>query len=99
MKPLGNNLIVKQLPFRKPTGGIAIPEAYADAMNYGDIKVYEVLAVGPGRINGKGVRIPIECETGDRIICSCHTEGARPMDDERQVISADLILAVIPNQS
>lgn len=97
MRPLGNNLVVKQLPFRQPQGGILIPEAHAAALHYGDIKVFEVIAVGPGKMSRLGGRIPIECEPGDRIICQCHTDGAKPLEGEHEVISADLILAVIPN--
>ena len=96
MRPLGNNLLVKQLPFREPTGGITVPDAFKESLHYGDTKVFEVLSVGPGRLTGKGVRIPIEAAPGDRIVAQSHTDGTRPAGDDRIVINAETILAVIP---
>lgn len=98
MKPLNNRLIVRQLPYKKPASGILIPEAFAESMMTGDTKVWTVIAVGPGRVNSKGIRVPIECEPGDRIITKSYTAGADPMDDGNSIITDDQIIAVIPKQ-
>lgn len=96
MKPMANNLIVSHIPMEYH-GSIVMPESMKDALNTGGVKCFRVHAVGPGRLTRKGVRVPIECEPGDRVLCHSYTTGPTPLDNDRMVISAEMILAVIPH--
>lgn len=96
MKPLSNHIIAKHLPYRIPQGGILIPEAAQETMMQGDTKVYEVLAVGPGKLNAKGRRIPIECQPGDRIISKVYGSGPELLSDGNYIMTDDMIMAVVP---
>lgn len=98
IKPLSNHLVVQHLPYKVPDG-IVIPEAFAHVMQEADTKVFKVVAVGPGRVTRKGIRVPIECEPGDRIITKSYTAGPDPLPDGNFLIDDGQILAVIPQQT
>ena len=64
--PLGERLIVKPLDEEQTTSsGIILPDTAKEKPQEG-----EVVAVGPGRVTDEGARVPMEVETGDRIIYS-----------------------------
>lgn len=94
--PLGNRLLVRRVAPPTTRGGIYLPESARDDANTGGPKEFLVLAVGPGRMNAKGVRIPIECRPGDRVVCHSYTSGPVPVNDTDHIITEDQILAVIP---
>jgi chaperonin GroES len=59
-------LIVKPLDEEQTTSsGIILPDTAKEKPQEG-----EVVAVGPGRVTDDGARVPMEVETGDRIIYS-----------------------------
>lgn len=96
--PLSNHLIVQRVK-RPNIGAILMPQSFLDDNNTGGPKEVLVLAVGPGRVNRKGIRIPIECEPGDHAIIYSHTSGPEPLTDGNLVITDDQILAVLPKQN
>ena len=66
LKPLGDRVMI--LPFEKEgekklASGIIIPEA----ANKEKLMKGEVIAVGPGRKNEEGKRIPVEVKAGDTV--------------------------------
>ena len=64
--PLGERLIVKPLEEEQTTSsGIILPDTAKEKPQEG-----EVVAVGPGRVTDDGARVPMEVQTGDRIIYS-----------------------------
>ena len=64
--PLGERLIVRPLEEEQTTSsGIILPDTAKEKPQEG-----EVVAVGPGRVTDDGARVPMEVETGDRIIYS-----------------------------
>ena len=64
--PLGERLIVKPLEEEQTTSsGIILPDTAKEKPQEG-----EVVAVGPGRVTDEGARVPMEIQTGDRIIYS-----------------------------
>ena len=64
--PLGERLIVKPIEEEQTTSsGIILPDTAREKPQEG-----EVVAVGPGRVSDEGNRVPMELETGDRIIYS-----------------------------
>jgi co-chaperonin GroES (HSP10) len=93
---LNDKLIVRPIP-REQIGAIELPESLKDEHINGP-KLYWVMLTGPGKINKKGIRIPIECEYGDRVILHSYTKGVQeanlPKGDV--VVTADQILLVLP---
>jgi chaperonin GroES len=66
LKPLGDRIVVK--PFEKEgekklASGIILPEA----ANKEKLFQGEVIAVGPGRKNDEGKRLPIDVAAGDTV--------------------------------
>ena len=98
---LGNRLLVRRLNRPTSIGGIFIPETMRDDENIGGPKEYLVCGVGPGLTNRKGLLIPIPVNCGDRVICHSYFTGAIEIPDvpEMFIITADQVLAVIPNES
>lgn len=87
LKPLGNKLLVEQLPERMPANGIVVPEAHKDSMTRGDTKVFRVLGVG---------RKVQDVHPGDIAICYSHTSGPIEAQDGKHIITDDQIIAVVP---
>jgi len=63
-KPLYDQVLVKLEPNKRVTdGGIIIPEGAQEQP-----QIAEVLAVGPGALNSKGVRAPMSVAVGDWVL-------------------------------
>lgn len=92
-----NHLLVEPVA-RERIGSIHLPDQLKDDDNIGGPKEYWVHLVGPGRVTRKGVRIPIEAQPGDRVICQSYTDGPKPFDGRAFVITEDQILMVIPRE-
>ena len=92
IRPLRDRIIVKRIEAQRTTAsGIVIPDSAAEKPEQG-----EVVAVGPGRIDDNGNRVPLDVAVGDRVLYSKYggTEvkfGA----DEFLVLSARDVLAVV----
>ena len=92
IKPLEDRIVVKALDAETMTAsGIVIPDSAKEKPQEG-----EVLAVGPGRIDDKGNRVPIDVAVGDKVIYSKYggTEVKFGSDD-LLVLSARDVLAVV----
>lgn len=93
IRPLSNRLLVERI--LTPYKGTLVVPIGDDYMMDGP-KQWLVISVGPGRLNANGIRIPIECASGDRVLTYSHTDGPYPLGDGRHVITDDQIIAVIP---
>ena len=92
IKPLEDRLVVKPLDAEQTTAsGLVIPDTAKEKPQEG-----EVLAVGPGRIDDKGNRVPIDVQVGDTVLYSKYggTE-VKYAGEEYLVLSARDVLAVI----
>ena len=92
IKPLEDRIVVKSLEAEQTTAsGLVIPDTAKEKPQEG-----EVLAVGPGRIDDKGNRVPLDISVGDRVIYSKYggTEVKFGADD-LLVLSARDVLAVV----
>ena len=92
IKPLEDRIVVKSLEAEQTTAsGLVIPDTAKEKPQEG-----EVLAVGPGRIDDKGNRVPLENSVGDRVIYSKYggTE-IKHKGDEYLILSARDVLAVV----
>ncbi len=92
IKPLEDRIVVQALEAETTTAsGIVIPDTAKEKPQEGT-----VLAVGPGRVDDKGNRIPIDVAEGDVVLYSKYggTE-VRYAGQEYLVLSARDVLAVI----
>jgi chaperonin GroES len=92
IKPLEDRIVVQALEAESTTAaGIEIPDTAKEKPQEGT-----VLAVGPGRVDDKGNRIPIDVSEGDVVLYSKYggTE-VKYAGQEYLVLSARDVLAVI----
>ncbi len=92
LKPLEDRIVVKPLEAEQVTAsGLVIPDTAKEKPQEG-----EVLAVGPGRVDDSGKRIPLDVSVGDKVLYSKYggTE-VKYSGEEYLVLSARDVLAVI----
>jgi len=92
IKPLEDRILIKSLEAEQTTAsGLVIPDTAKEKPQEG-----EVLAVGPGRIDDKGNRVPLDVNVGDRVIFSKYggTE-VKHGGEEYLILSARDVLAVV----
>ncbi|HQH08625.1 MAG TPA: co-chaperone GroES [Phycicoccus sp.] len=92
IKPLEDRIVIKSLEAEQTTAsGLVIPDTAKEKPQEG-----EVLAVGPGRIDDKGNRVPLDVNVGDRVIYSKYggTE-IKHGGQEYLILSARDVLAVV----
>lgn len=92
IKPLEDRILIKSLEAEQTTAsGLVIPDTAKEKPQEG-----EVLAVGPGRIDDKGNRVPLDVNVGDRVIYSKYggTE-IKHQGEEYLILSARDVLAVV----
>ena len=92
LTPLEDKIIVKQAEAQTQTAsGLFIPDNAKETPQQG-----EVLAVGPGRRDDKGERIPMDVKVGDKVLYSkyggteVHYEG-----EDYLIVGARDILAIL----
>ena len=62
--PLGDRVVVRQVRLDEVrSSGLVIPDTAKERPQLG-----EVIAVGPGRLDDKGKRVPLDLKVGDRIL-------------------------------
>jgi chaperonin GroES len=92
IKPLEDRIVVKALEAETTTAsGIVIPDRAKEKPQEG-----EVVAVGPGRIDDKGNRVPLDIAVGDKVIYSKYggTE-VKYSGEEYLILSARDVLAIV----
>jgi chaperonin GroES len=92
IKPLEDRIVIRQVEAEQTTAsGLVIPDTAKEKPQEG-----EVVAVGPGRIDDKGNRVPLDVNVGDKVIYSKYggTE-VKYGGEEYLVLSARDVLAVI----
>lgn len=92
IKPLEDRVVVRTLEAEQTTAsGLVIPDTVKEKPQEG-----EVLAVGPGRIDDNGQRVPLDVSVGDRVIFSKYGGTEVKYDgEELLILSARDILAVV----
>ena len=92
IKPLEDRIVVQALEAETTTAsGIVIPDTAKEKPQEGT-----VLAVGPGRVDDNGNRVPLDVSVGDVVLYSKYggTE-VRYGGDDYLVLSARDVLAII----
>lgn len=93
LKPMNDYLLIEPIKEDEVTkGGIVIPET---AREERAIKG-KVIAVGPGKLNEKGERIPLTIKEGQTVIFKKYAPDEIKIDDkEYYFVREDDILAVV----
>ena len=91
-RPLHDRVLVKRLEEEEKTkGGIIIPDTAKEKPMEG-----KVIAVGSGRLDEDGKRIPMEVKKGDRILFGKYAGTEIKIDDtEHIILREDEILGII----
>ena len=92
IRPLHDRIIVRRLEEgEQKIGGIIIPDTAKEKPQQG-----KVIAVGNGKVNDEGTRIPLDVKAGDRILFGKYTSPEVKLDGEEYLIMReDEVLAVI----
>ncbi len=95
IRPLQDRILVERIEEEVKKGGIIIPDSAKEKPQQG-----KVIAVGPGRIDEKGNRIPMEVKKGDTILFGKYSGNEiRIGEEEHLIMREDDILAVIEKES
>ena len=92
IKPLEDRILVKAIDAEQTTAsGLVIPDTAKEKPQEGT-----VLAVGPGRVDDKGARVPLDVKVGDIVLYSKYggTE-VKYNNEDYLVLSARDVLAII----
>jgi chaperonin GroES len=92
LRPLHDRVLVRRLEEQESVrGGIIIPDTAKEKPQQA-----EVVAVGNGKLDDNGKRIPIEVKSGDRILFGKYSGSDIKVDgDEYLILREDEILGVL----
>ena len=92
IKPLEDRIVIRQVEAELTTAsGLVIPDTAKEKPQEG-----EVIAVGPGRVDDNGNRIPVDVKVGDVVIYSRYGGTEVKYDgQEFQILSSRDVLAVV----
>ncbi len=91
VKPLQDRILVERIEEEIKKGGIIIPDSAKEKPQQG-----KVIAVGPGRIDDNGKRIPMEVKKGDYILFGKYSGNEiRVGEDEHLIMREEDVLAII----
>jgi chaperonin GroES len=96
VRPLHDRIIVHRLEEgEQQIGGIIIPDTAKEKPQQGT-----VIAVGKGKANDSGKRIPLDVKAGDRILFGKYSGQEIKLDGQEYLImKEDDVLAVIEDQA
>jgi chaperonin GroES len=82
IQPLGDRVIVLPIePKEVVKGGIIIPDSAKEKPMEG-----EVVAAGPGALNKKGERLPMDVKKGDKVLYGKYSGTEVKIGDEKYLI-------------
>ena len=91
VRPLQDRILVDRIDEEVKKGGIIIPDSAKEKPQQG-----KVIAVGSGRVDDDGKRIPMDVKKGDIILFGKYSGNEiRIGDDEHLIMREDDVLAVI----
>jgi chaperonin GroES len=94
VRPLGDRVVIKPQPREEKTrGGIFLPDTASKERPMQG----EVLAVGAGRLNDHGERVPMNVRVGDQVVFAKYagTEFKSEEDEELLILPEKDILGII----
>ena len=92
IKPLEDRIVIRQVEAEQTTAsGLVIPDTAKEKPQEG-----EVIAVGPGRVDDNGNRIPVDVKVGDVVVYSRYGgTQVKYEGQEFQILSSRDVLAVV----
>jgi chaperonin GroES len=94
VRPLHDRILVERIEEEVRKGGIIIPDTAKEKPQHG-----KVIAVGPGRVDENGKRIPMDVKKGDSILFGKYSGNEiRIGDEEYLIMREDDILAIIEKE-
>jgi chaperonin GroES len=82
LQPLADRVLVKPIEKEEKTkSGIYLPDTAKEKPQEG-----EVVAVGPGKLDENGKRIPMDLKVGDRVIYAKYGGTEIKVDDDELII-------------
>ena len=92
IKPMNDRVLVTRVEEEQKTaGGIIIPDTAKEKPQEG-----KVVAVGPGKLDDSGKRVPLEVKKGDRILISKYAGTEIKIDGKEHIfMREDDILAIL----
>ena len=92
IEPLGDRVVIRPMKEEEKTkGGIILPDTAKEKPQRGTVE-----AVGPGKMDDKGNRIPMELKKGDKVIYQKYTGTEIKENEEDYLIlrEADIIAKI-----
>lgn len=94
IKPLADRIVVERIEEEVKKGGIIIPDTAKEKPQHG-----KVIAVGPGRVDDNGNRVPMEVKKGDTILFGKYSGNEIKIDDvEYLIMREDDVLAIVEKE-
>lgn len=92
LTPLGDRVVVKPVQRDEVTkSGIVLPDTAKEKPQRG-----EIIAVGKGRLTDTGERLPMDVQTGDRVLFAKYAGTEFKLDDDEYLILSEKdILAIV----
>ena len=92
IRPLGDRVLVQRLEAEQRTaGGILLPESAKEKPKEG-----KVIAIGEGKLNDKGERVPLHVKVGDTILFSAYAgTEVKFGGDEYLIMREEDILGIV----
>lgn len=84
IRPLGDRVVIKVIKQEKTAGGIVLPETAQEKPQLG-----EIIAVGPGRLDEDGKRMPMDVKKGDRVLFAKYAGTEVKLDGEEFLLLAE----------
>ena len=95
IRPLQDRILVERIEEEIKKGGIIIPDSAKEKPQQG-----KVIAAGPGKVDEKGNRVPMEVKKGDTILFGKYSGNEiRIGEEEHLIMREDDVLAVIEKES
>jgi len=92
MRPLRDRILVERIEeAEQRVGGIIIPDTAKEKPQEG-----KVIAVGNGKVNDEGKKVPLDVKAGDKILFGKYSGSEVKLDDEEYLILREEdVLAII----
>ena len=92
VKPLADRVVVRALEeSEQMRGGLYIPDTAKEKPQQG-----EVIAVGPGKFDDKGQRVPMDVKVGDKVLYGKYSGTEVTLDNEPFLILRESdVLAIV----
>jgi chaperonin GroES len=82
VKPLADRVVIRALEeSEQMRGGLYIPDTAKEKPQQG-----EVIAVGPGKFDDKGNRVPMDVKVGDKVLYGKYSGTEVTLDNEQYLI-------------